>query len=177
MRESLVVTLIGADRPGIVARLAALAAEHGAGWDESRLVRLAGRFAGVVRLDVPTEAVAALEQALAALASEGLRLTIERGDAAPAGGPEPALLELVGHDRQGIVRDISAALARHGVSIEELDTELQSASMTGELMFHARASLRLPDGANVEALRADLEAIADELMVDLRVDTRSRSRS
>jgi glycine cleavage system regulatory protein len=169
MDESLVVTLIGADRPGIVAHLAAIAADAGAGWEESKMARLAGQFAGIVRLEVPRDSIAALESALETLRDDGIRLTIERG-ASTAAAPKLLALGLLGHDRLGIIRDISAALAKHNVSIEELDTEIESASMSGEALFRAQAMLRLPDGIELDALQADLEAIADDLMVDLRVE-------
>lgn len=171
MHESLVVTLIGADRPGIVARLAQLAADCDAGWAESKMARLAGRFAGIVRLDVSAESLDELERALDVLRAEGLRLSVERGAAAAgAESPGAVVIELIGHDRHGIVRDISAVLTRHGVTIDELDTEVRSASMSGEQMFHARAHALLPDGIELGTLRADLEAIADELMVELSLD-------
>lgn len=178
MRESLVVTLVGTDRPGIVARLAALAAQHGAGWQESKMARMAGQFAGILRLDVPAESLEALEQSLNALRSEGLQLTVEHG-AAMTTLPQPkgAALELIGHDRQGIVRDISAVLAQHRVSIDELDTDVESASMSGEQMFRMRAHVLLPDDTALDALCADLEAIADELMVEFSVDGESSRRS
>jgi glycine cleavage system regulatory protein len=170
MLESLVVTLIGADRPGIVARLAAIAADNGAGWEESKMARLAGRFAGIVRLEVQSEDIDALENALAVLHDDGIRFTVERGSQTPAAA-EIIAVELVGHNRRGIVRDISAALAKHQVSIEKLDTEIESASMSGESLFRAQLQLRLPEGVDLDALRADLEAIADDLMVDLRVES------
>jgi len=168
MRESLVVTLIGADRPGIVARLAKLAAESGASWQESKMARLAGKFAGIVRLDVPAETLDELERSLAQLGTEGLKLTIERGGADTQ--QRYLALELIGHDRPGIVRDISAVLAHHHVSIDELDTDIESASMSGEQLFHARLRLLLPDDLVLDELQEALEAIADELMVELTVD-------
>lgn len=172
MRESLVLTVIGADRPGIVARLASLAGACDASWQGSRMARLAGQFAGIVRLDVPGESYAALERSLQALESEGLQVAIGRDTAAgPAQGRPGIALDLVGHDRDGIVRDISAILARHGVSIDELETEVEDASMSGERLFRARAHLLLPDDIALEGLRADLETIADELMVDLTLDS------
>lgn len=171
MRQTLVVTLIGNDRPGIVARLAALAADAGANWQESRMARLAGKFAGIVCLEVPAESIAALEAELELLDAEGLRLTIEHGQAQAE--PRSFALELVGLDRPGIVRDISAVLARHRISIDELETDIEQAAMSGELLFRAQARLLLPDEAALAALRADLEALADELMVDLAVDTDS----
>ena len=42
--------------------------------------------------------------------------------------------------------------------------------MTGELLFRARAHVRVPAGVSLDTLRADLEALAGELMVDLDVD-------
>lgn len=171
MNVSLVLTVIGPDRPGIVAELAKLAGSCDASWQESKMARVAGQFAGIARLDVPEASYAALERALRALESDGLSVGIVRD----AGGtPAPArpgiALEIVGHDRPGIVRDISTILARHRVSIDELDTEVEDASMSGEHLFRAEAHLFLPGDVDLEALRADLETIADELMVDLHLD-------
>jgi glycine cleavage system regulatory protein len=173
MQESLVVTLIGADRPGIVAQLAAVAADCGAGWEESKMARLAGRFAGIVRLEVDSASLEPLERALGEMKIEGIRLTVDRGSAlASRSGTQWIKLELVGHDRRGIVRDVSAALARHRVSIDELDTDIEDASMAGGALFRARAWLRLLDDVDLNVLRTDLEAIADDLMVELTLDVR-----
>jgi glycine cleavage system regulatory protein len=79
---------------------------------------------------------------------------------------------LVGHDRPGIVSQISGALARHMVNVEELDTECVSAPMSGEPLFQAKAKLRLPDGCDIPALRRDLERIAGDLMVDFILEAR-----
>jgi len=170
MHEPLVVTLIGTDRPGIVARLAALAADAGANWQDSKMARLAGKFAGIVCLDVPAESRARLEQSLVQLDAEGLALTIQQGALQARPEPHRIFVEIIGHDRPGIVRDISAVLARHRVSIDELDTDIESASMAGGQLFRARTLLLLPDEIELAALRFDLEAIADELMVELTLD-------
>ena len=79
-------------------------------------------------------------------------------------------LELVGQDRPGIVHDIAHALAVHGVSIEELSTETRSASMGGGQLFEARATLAVPPDVALDDLRTGLEALADELMVDLHLE-------
>jgi glycine cleavage system regulatory protein len=175
MAVRLIVTLNGVDRRGIVAGLAERARSHGASWQESRFARLAGRFAGVVRLDVAEASLDPLEHALRELDTADLHVTVERGEnEAPPSGPRLAL-ELVGQDRPGIVRDVSAVLARHGVNLEELETEVESASMSGELLFHAHATLALPESADLEALRSDLEELANELMVDLHIDAEHES--
>jgi glycine cleavage system regulatory protein len=170
MKTSLILTLIGPDRPGLVSAVSARASQCGANWMESRMAHLAGQFAGVVRLEVDAAAAGALETALRGLASEGLHVAIARGGALAAAELRRVCLDLVGHDRPGIVRDISTVLARHGVSIEVLETACESASMSGESLFRAHAELAVPAAADLAVICTDLEALANELMVDLTLD-------
>ncbi len=170
MTMPLVVTLNGLDRPGVVARVAECARTHAASWQESRFAHLAGRFAGIVRLDVPDASLPELEGALRALEGADLRVTVERGAQTSREARPHLTLELLGQDRPGIVREVSAVLARHGVNIEEFETEVENASMSGELLFRARAVVALAEDADLDALRADFEHLANELMVDLSLD-------
>jgi glycine cleavage system regulatory protein len=176
MRTDLVVTVVGADRPGLVEALAKAALAHDANWEGSRMVRLAGRFAGVVQLTVEAERVGALEHELAALQTQGLRLMIERGDPTGAGAADTTALrlELVGNDRPGILREIARALAARHVNVEELETECVSAPMSGDTLFKATARLRCAAGSDTDELRDVLEAIGDDLMVDVRLDAPDR---
>ena len=165
--KDLVVTLIGPDRPGLVESLAKRVAAHGGNWVESRMAHLAGQFAGILRVEVPPESLSALQAALAELEKDGLRVVAE-SDARPATeGVRAMELRAVGQDHPGIVRDISEVLLRHGVNIEELTTDQVSAPMAGGLLFSAKGRLHVPPGTDADRLRADLEKIADDLMVDL----------
>ena len=169
MKVSVIVTLLGPDRPGLVSALSARATAAGANWMESRMVQLAGQFAGLVRLEVDAEGAAELESALRELEAGGLHVTIERGRDTGAGTLHRVQLDLVGHDHPGIVQEISGVLARHGISIEELETGCEPASMTGELLFRAYAELGVPADADLHAVQDDLEALANALMVDLEL--------
>ena len=171
MTVSLIVTLIGTDRPGLVNTVAERAAACGANWLESSMAQLAGKFAGIVRLEVAEADAAGLESALRGLETQGLRLNIERAEhAAPAGAPRVTRMALVGHDRPGIVREISAALARHGASISKLETACESASFSGEPLFRATLEVELPATVAPASLQAELEKLANELMVDLNLE-------
>ena len=164
----LVLTLIGPDRPGIVEAIAEPIARHGGNWLESRMAHLAGKFAGILRIQVSQAEEAALTLALRGLEVGGLRLTIEGGRSTEAkGGERTLLLELVGLDRPGIVREISGALADHGVNIEELTTDRTTAPMSGELLFRSRARVSFPPGSDPETLRRRLEELAADLMVQV----------
>ena len=165
---ALVLTVIGDDRPGLVSSLAAAVAERGGSWQHSEMARLAGKFAGIVLVDVPGEQIEELRAALDGLgARDGLTVTMTAVEGADAGPARVLTLHLMGQDRPGIVQQVSAALAEHGVSIEELHTNTREAPMSGGMLFEARAVLRVPDGVAADALRPGLEDIAQELMVDL----------
>jgi len=168
MNASLVITVIGPDRPGLVSRLSDVAQRFGANWEESRMASLAGQFAGMVHFEVPGEKAEALAGAFRALEEAGLQIHVARSGAGAGGGVSRRVrLELVGHDRPGIVRDLSAALAKLGVSIEELHTQVASAAMSGDDLFKVKALLAVPGGVENAALRQALEALANEMMVDL----------
>ena len=171
---TLVLTVIGDDRAGLVDALAGPIARHGGNWDRSHMARLAGKFAGIVVVSVPDERTDDLTAELDMLTAQGL-LDVTVAIAANDGPPSPddfLQLHLVGQDRPGIIREIAGALAQRNVSIEELETSATSAPMSGELLFEAIATLRVPADVDPADLRGALEAIANELMVDLDVTDR-----
>jgi glycine cleavage system regulatory protein len=169
MATSLVLTVIGRDRPGLVSALSDQAAALGANWLESRMAHLAGHFAGIVHVEVADAQVESLLAALRKLDAVGLRVEATRTEAPVGVAGRLLALELVGQDKPGIVRDVSRALATQGVSIESFESEVTSGAMSGEAIFRARARVRVPATVQVEALRQTMEALANELMVDLEL--------
>ncbi len=168
MRKSLVLTVIGDDRPRIVEALAEQILAAGANWEESQMAHVAGKFAGLLRVSVEEDRAGELSARLRTIA-DGLTVVVEEAGGPPAVEGRPLRLELVGNDRPGIVRDISRALAAQHINIESLETGVESAPMTGDLLFRASALVRVPPTVTLDALRGELEALADELMVDLDV--------
>jgi glycine cleavage system regulatory protein len=172
VQVSLVLTLIGPDRPGIVERLARLLAAHQGNWLESRMAHLAGQFAGILRVDVPAARADELAAALEALGPEGLRVhVVQEQETLPRAGRHTVRLELVGNDRPGIVRDICRVLTERNVNIEELVTECEDAPMAGGRLFRAAAELRVPRGVTLDELHRELEALASDLMVEIQLDS------
>lgn len=169
MIETLVMTIMAADRPGLVERLAACVANHGGNWLESRMCRLGGRFAGIARVEVAAAKLDELKHALNGLEADGLRIVLESGSGASVAPGVNATLDLVGNDRPGILRSVTGVLAAHGVNVEELSSECVPAPMGGGELFQAKARLRVPAGVRLEQVRTDLERIAADLMVELRL--------
>lgn len=170
---SFVLTAIGDDRPGLVAALAAAVDEHGGNWVDSQLALLAGKFAGIVQVDLPAERAQDFLAALPALAEEvGLEVEATTGRAGEA-AEEPRhvlALHLLGQDRTGMVREITTALRSQGATIDGLRSWTREAPEGGGMLFEAEAEVRLPASAQEQDLREALETIAGELMVDLELD-------
>ncbi len=163
------LTCIGDDRPGLVSALSAPIKAHGASWERSQMARLAGKFAGILMVAVPDDQADALVADLRALKDIGLLVAIEQTDTPSEHVSVRLNLELLGADHPGIVAEISRALAAAGIGIEELSTDVREAPMAGGMLFEASAVLEAPPGTSMQELRTRLEAVADELMVEIRL--------
>jgi len=171
MPTSLILTLIGEDRPGLVDSVSGILTDHQANWEESRMASLGGKFAGILLATVAEAKAAQLTEALYNLEADGLKVVVERCAASvPSQKFRTLQLELVGQDHPGIIHDISHALATHRVNVEELSTEVSHASMAGGDLFKAQATLHVPLDVDDSALRDALESLANEIMVDLSLD-------
>jgi|MudIll2142460700_1097286.scaffolds.fasta_scaffold13788_3 glycine cleavage system regulatory protein len=171
MRSMLVLSVVGADRTGLVQSLAEKISAVGGNWEESRMARLAGQFAGILLVTVDAERSDELVASLRKLEAAGLVITV-RPTEAPGAVPASVniRLQLTANDRPGIIRDVSKILAERGCNVEELETEVASAAMSGDPMFTARARLRAPATTSLADLRARLEALGSELMLDLALE-------
>jgi glycine cleavage system regulatory protein len=169
MHTTVILTVIGSDRPGLTEALAAAVLAAGGNWLESHLSRLGGQYVGSVLVELPGEALGRLRDAVGHIEAAGLKVEISAaGDAKPTGTPLD--FALVGQDRPGIVREVSAALARLGVNIEELETSTEDGAQSGNRLFKAAAHLLVPPGVSRADVQAALEAISGEIMVDFTVD-------
>ena len=63
---TLVLTLIGDDRAGLVNAVAEVVARHGGNWERSQMAELAGKFAGIVLVTEMTASTAMLLPMIAA---------------------------------------------------------------------------------------------------------------
>jgi glycine cleavage system transcriptional repressor len=170
MKSHAILTASGADRVGIVDDLAALILERRCNVEESRMAVLGGEFAVILLLSGKQEDVQELIRELSGQEkSLGLRITL-RETAAPRPTPDtrPYLLESVSLDTPGIVHSITSLLRRHGVSIDDLETDTTPAPWTGAPMFVMRARVTLPADVAVATLRDELELLESEQNLDIK---------
>jgi glycine cleavage system regulatory protein len=167
--KAVVITLIGNDRPGIVENISRIIVEFGGEWIESRMANLCGKFTGLLRANLPDGQCEAFTEALKSRVND-LTISIEQVESLQTISDEPSYrLELLGQDQAGIVHRITAALAENGATVDDMETEVIDASMSGEKLFKASIILRLAPGNEVDHLRDVLEQLANELIVDIEL--------
>jgi glycine cleavage system regulatory protein len=167
MTTSLVMTLLGPDRPGLVEAVSTIVAEHGGNWLESRMSRLSGQFAGILRIECSTERAESLAAALRDLTGSGLAVQVIADGGGDPGPRVEVEVDVVGNDRPGIVRRLAAAVAGAGGNVEELATTLESAPMAGHPLFHATGRVSLAPGSDPDALAAAIEDLGEDLSVQV----------
>lgn len=158
----LAVSVVGADRPGIVARVAQVLLEQGASLFDTTMTTLAGNCALLALVDVDADAQA-LETALAEGGAD-LRLEVAvrpvgRGSPSP---PPTHVLSLYGPDRRGLVFDVAATLAELRVNITDLTVRVLEAEQPV-------CAVQLEVNAGDEAEATDLVATLSEQVDDIEV--------
>lgn len=164
------LTVIGDDKTGLVTALADVVAANGGNWERAQLAELAGKFAGIVVVTVPGEQVADLRAALAPIAGL-LDVTVHvAGGGLPEEPAQALRIDVLGNDRPGIVRDVCGVLAKHGLNVDDLSTLTREAPMAGGQLFEAHIQAHAPAGSEAGTVRQALEALAQEIQVDLTVE-------
>lgn len=147
------LTVVGADRTGIVARLTDALYRGGCNLGEATMARLGGNFA--VMLMVEGADTATLEHLVRPVTDElGLRLHLDPIEAALHRHQEPNVQVTVhGADRPGIVAQIAGALAATGFNILDLNSDVGG---TSERPFY----VMVIDGSAVGGATAVEQALA-----------------
>lgn len=163
----LVLSIAGSDRPGLTKALAAAVLSAGGNWLESHLSRLGGLYVGSVLVEGDADK---LRMAVSAVDAAGLDVRIAPAGAGPAAAGETLAFSVVGQDRPGIVRQVTATISELGANIESFRTWLSTEAHSGAPLFHIAANLSLPAGLSAARVQDALEAISGEIMVDVAVE-------
>lgn len=167
MSHQYVVTFIGDDRTGIVGQLSATIEKHGGNWLESQLSQLGGKFAGLILIELASGESDALEADLASMSGGQWSVRVTPAGTLGERSEANLTLELVGPDRPGIVREVSAALADSDINVITMESDVESAPFTGEPMFKATISAHVRESLSTADLSARLDAIAEAMTLDI----------
>ena len=169
MSVTLVLTIVADDKPGIVESIATVVAHEGGNWLESRMAQMAGKFAGIVRVDIAAAQQDNLLTELAALRRLGILIHAEPCHVTDSRTRKLDFsVSVIGNDRPGIVKEVRQCIARSGVNVLEFISNCDSAEMSATALFKAEAHCQAPDTFDLDALREQLESLSNDLMVDIQ---------
>jgi len=170
VQVQIIITILGADQPGLVSSLSEVLEDHKANWSESRMAHLAGKFAGILLVSVADSNIEALTVALDKLQSNDLNIQLETAQSSDISSASKTLnIEIMCQDRIGIINDVTEVLAKLHVNIEELDSTVKEASMAGGMLFSANLRLGLPDNISAYDVEDCLSEVSDQLMIDINL--------
>ena len=177
MKKTVICSFIGDDKTGIVELLAKTISDCSGNWLESSMAKLAGHFAGIVRVDIDEDEVEILRSALDNLAKSGLSIQLALPDKITAIEAEAASsaqhgikLNIVGNDRPGIVYEVSQALVAAKINVVNMQTHLSSAPMSGDSLFHSTMSLTKESEQDLDSLESQLDKIAERLSIEIDLE-------
>lgn len=173
MERKLIATLTGHDRVGFVERVTGFVAQCEGNVEASRMARLGGEFAMLLMVAVPEGRFEELEKGLQGFGEDGMVVTTRptsQADPDSRSGWLPYSVRVQGADHQGIIHQVSQLLAEHGINVEAMDTDIGVAPMSGTPLFTMEAVVLAPPDLSVRELTAKLEAVADEMNVDVEME-------
>lgn len=172
---TLILSVIGSDRPGLTQALAAAVLSAGGNWLESHLSQLGGLYVGSVLVELEADRADALRAAARDVDAQGLEVRVAPAVEAPGAAGDAVEFSLVGQDQPGIVHQVTKVLTGLDANIEAFDTRLSVEPHSGAALFHMDVRLRLPPSLSADAVQAALEEISGEIMVDISLTPASAS--
>lgn len=173
MRQHLVLSAVGHDKPGIVETISKFALQFGCNIEDSRMAVLGGEFALIVLISGEPDKIASLQDAEAEFGQHTKLTIVTKTTSAPADraakGYRRYTVHAVGLDHEGIVHQITHALASIGVNIEALESTAASAPVTGAPQFILDLKIEAPPSLDEKQLREKLTAACESVNVDVEI--------
>ncbi len=165
--KPIIFTLVGKDKPKLISNLAKTVYSMGGNWLGSNFSHMAGHFAGFVHIDLPAEKHPELIELFSQ--HPDLKIHVLPGEQSQVELDRTVQIDIMGNDKAGIVQEITEVLNRFNLNIVQFDSRLQSAPNWGSKLFKAKALINVAKDFELADLREALEALANDLMVDIEI--------
>jgi glycine cleavage system regulatory protein len=164
--QSLIISIMGKDKPGLVDALAKCIYKHKGNWQGSSFAHMAGMFTGFVEVHVPADENEKLVDALNAISD--LSVQSVAVNTASNTLTNQLTVDVMGNDKAGIVQELTSVLNQFNLNILNFSSRCESAPNWGSLIFKANAVIAVPGDFDDDALQDALESLANDLVVDIQ---------
>lgn len=163
--QSLVISIMGKDKPGLVDSLAKCVYKHQGNWQGSSFAHMAGMFTGFVEVHVSDDEKQNLINALDGISDLSVQSVAVTGET--DSNTTTLTVNVMGNDKAGIVQELTSVLHQFNLNILTFASHCESAPNWGSLIFKAKAEIGVPEDFDDGALQEALEALANDLVVDI----------
>ena len=166
MKSVFITTITGPDSPGIIKSLAETTRGIGGEWETSKVMKLGGQFAALMKVLIAEESATALKEALEKEFPQLVFMYAEI-DTDSAQATKTINLEIDCKDRPGLTKDINNILANLDLVVENMEFNRVHVSSIGQAMFNARLALAVAESVNGEAVADEIESLSDDVRVSV----------
>jgi glycine cleavage system regulatory protein len=168
MKKHAILSAVGRDRVGVADDLGAALASRSLRIEDSRMTSLRGRFALLVQVGGDQDDVAKLKNDLGGLAENlGFELNLEPLKLPRSAGATPGMMiEAFSKNPQGL-NAVTGLIKRHGINIEELQTEASTEPFASRTTFHMKLRLTMSATTSRDNLAEELRALEKERNLDI----------
>ena len=171
-KSFLVISALGADRPGIINEFTESILNNGCNIVDSRMSVLGGEFALMLMVEGNWNTLSKVEKSLQGL-GELLGLTIISKQTKQREGTQqliPYSVEVVSLDHPGIVNKLANFFSQRKINIENLNTNTYAAAHTGAKMVSVNMTVELPAETHIPRLRDEFLDFCDQLNLDAMIE-------
>lgn len=166
--QSLVITIMGKDKPGLVDALAKCIYKHQGNWQGSSFAHMAGLFTGFVEVHVAENQQSELIEALNDITDLSVQSVVAASE--HTSFDTTLSVNIMGNDKTGIVQELTSVLNQFNLNILSFNSTCESAPNWGSLMFKADVVIAVPQSFDDGALQDALEALANDLVVEIKAE-------
>ena len=165
--KNIILSVVGPDKPGIVADISKIIKNHSGNIDKSRMIRLGDLFTIMVSIRINKQSLANLNKELMNYSNYQISIHELGKDSINNNNDEKIqTLYLNGIDNEGLVYKITNELAKLDINIEELETDIINAPMSGLTLFSLTAKVTHPK-LDHNVLKEKMNILAAELNVTI----------
>ncbi|MFO6425189.1 glycine cleavage system protein R [Motilimonas sp. KMU-193] len=164
MNTQFIATIAGEDRPDLLKLLAGKTHALEGRWLDSKISRLEGQIAGIIKIDIPGENLSALKADFNSIPN--FHVSTSEIKLVTVTECEELELKIEANDRPGIISDITHFLDSKGVAIEHMENHRFGVIGLGSTVFIAEMTLMVPVDMGKDMLVAELEQLSSDFRVE-----------
>ena len=168
MGSTLVLTALGTDQPGLIAKLSQVINDNDCNIEDSRMSVLGGEFAILMQISGNWDRLAKLENLLKKLQdTTGLSINTKRSEGRQdILGKVPYTVEVVSIDHPGIVYQLAEFFSQRAINVHDMTTGSQAAAHTGTPVFTLEMTVEIPANTHIAELREEFIDFCEQLNLD-----------